>query len=202
MALNEATTHLSNGTLRVFGTMGDDNTRIYRAPADPTRLTVVLNGVRKTFALADVQNIYVYGYSGDDSIAVYEGHGQVLARSHMWGGYGDDTLYTGSARDTVYGEEGNDYLSGGRNNDSIDGGDGNDTIDCGAGNDTACGDNGSDNLIGGAGLDMLSGGTDGCKDQINGGAGQDVIFGNAVIDIFYGASLGDDAPSADQILSG
>jgi ELWxxDGT repeat protein len=189
----------SDGALRIYGTAGDDSIRIYRSMADDTRVVVNLNGTLKCFPMDQIKNIYIYSYAGNDTVAVYEGHGLVPIRSHIWAGDGNDTIFTGSGRDTVSGENGDDQMNLGGNNDLASGGAGDDFVNGGAGNDTVSGDDGTDTLMGGAGTDILAGGDDGSNDHIDGGTGQDVLFGQAVTDIFFGGLQGQ-GDGSDQIL--
>ena len=191
---------LTDGILRIFGTMDDDNIRIYRSMTDSARIVVDLDGTKKTFALSDLSRIYLYAYSGDDKIALYNGNGLVVVRSRIWGGDGNDMIYGGSDRDTIYGENGNDYVNSGGNSDDVSGGNGDDNIYTGAGNDTASGDDGADRVLGGSGNDVLSGGNDGSHDHIDAGDGQNVIFGQAVYDIFFAGKPGENPNGMDEIL--
>ena len=85
---------------------------------------------------------YAAGNSGNDSINA----ASLTTAVNMFGGAGDDTLYSGSGGDTLSGGGGNDTLAGGAGVDHLDGGDGNDSLFGGAG---------ADELIGGAGNDKL-----------------------------------------------
>ena len=172
-----------DGTLRVFGTRGADNIRIFRMTGDDAdRFVVDLNGVRKTFRIEDVQRIRVYGYYGDDRLAVYERPGQIGIRVAFWGGNGDDTIFCGCSRDSVFGGGGDDVIRGGGGNDTLAGGTGDDTVG---------GDGGIDFVTGGSGEDCL-----------DGGGGADVLFGQTVFEIFYKGKRTDDKNDLESLLLG
>lgn len=179
---------LVGGVLRVFGTDGDDNIRLYPKSDDPSRLVVALDGVLHSFPMNAISQIKIYGLDGDDHIAVLEKHFFVRGRTHIEGGNGNDTIYTGSGRDTIDGGFGDDDISAGTNGDVIDGGEGADTILCGPGDDTATGGDGVDSIQGNAGNDQLSGGDDPSRDHLEGDDGHDVLFGSAAFDVFFNGS--------------
>jgi ELWxxDGT repeat protein len=193
-------TKLTDRVLRVFGTNGDDVIRIYQSADEPDRFVVNLNGVERTYAFADVRKLIVYGYSGDDAIAIDELNGVVAIRSRIAGGAGSDSLSGGSSRDTVLGEGGDDLIRGGRNDDLLAGGTGDDAIFASKGDDTATGNEGSDSVTGGLGDDLVSGGDDSSDDQLDGGGGIDVIFGHAVHEIFYSGKQAENLSGIDEVL--
>lgn len=195
----QATSRLLDGTLRIYGTEMADAIQLYRNGVDGQRLCVNINGVKRTFALADVKKIIVYGYGGSDRIEIQERFGKIAARTRISGGSGNDTISTASGQDTLFGDDGNDRLSSSNSSDWIHGGDGDDSINSGAGNDTANGDDGRDSLTGGDGRDILSGGQDDRDDWLFGGSGEDVVFGQAVYDIFYNPG-GDAGTVLDDLL--
>lgn len=189
---------VKDGVMRIHGTLGDDAIRIYHHTSAADRFVVNLNGVKKSFAIAAVSRIYIYGYSGNDNLSFYDGYGRVSTRSRIWGGAGNDSIYTGLNRDTLYGDAGEDNLNSGANDDILMGGDGDDLVNAGFGNDTASGENGSDHVSGGQGSDIVSGGADGSQDWVDGGFGADVIFGSAVFDTFFRS--GQTGDPLDEIL--
>lgn len=197
----QATSRLLDGTLRIYGTESADVIQLYRNGIEARRLCVNINGVKRTFALADVKKIIVYGYGGNDRIEIQERFGKITARSRISGGDGNDTISTASGQDTLLGDEGNDRLSSSNSSDWIHGGDGDDSINAGTGNDTANGDDGRDSLIGGDGRDVISGGQDERDDWLFGGGGEDVVFGQAVYDIFYNPG-GEGRTILDDVLKG
>ena len=121
-------------------------------------------------------------------------------RDLVFGGDGNDTIFTGDDADTIYGGAGDDYIDGGIDADLIYGGPGNDTIIGGEGADTIYGGDGDDLIFGGLGPDApdfinlpneIDPVPDNNPDIIYGGAGNDTIFGADDDDILYGGE-GDD----------
>lgn len=129
-------------------------------------------------------------------------------RDLVFGGDGNDTIFTGDDADTIDGGAGNDFIDAGIDADEIKGGEGDDTI---------IGGEGSDTIEGGAGDDLIFGGldpifpdslnipddnpsgpddpvTDNGRDLIFGGDGNDTIFGQDDDDTIHG---GDGADSID-----
>jgi Ca2+-binding RTX toxin-like protein len=116
----------------------------------------------------------LFGGSGNDQLFSFKGN---------------DNLIGGSGRDVLWGGEDNDTLSGGSGNDELTGGTGDDLLIGGTGNDILIGDTGAfddfghDVLQGGYGDDNLTGGASG--DVLTGGAGADTFVfhqGNSNID--------------------
>ncbi len=87
--------------------------------------------------------------------------GDAVARNHIGGGDGEDTIYSGA---------GDDKLGGGIGNDIIYGGDGDDVIS---------GSGGADKMFGQGGNDILSGHDDGWDPEHN-----DVLSGGDGCDVF------------------
>jgi ELWxxDGT repeat protein len=197
---NQATVSLRDGVLRVFGTQDDDSIRLYDMSDNPDRIVVQINGLKRSFGSSSISRIYIYGYSGNDSIAVVEKYGKFTTRSRIWGGGGSDIVYTGGARDTVFGDAGDDSMNGGNNSDQLDGGSGDDFIVAGNGDDTATGDAGSDTVYGNKGDDCIGGGDDQASDHLDGGRGADIIFGKAVIEIFFDGKQGEEPGGLDDLL--
>jgi Ca2+-binding RTX toxin-like protein len=170
---------LAGGVLTVSGSAGNDQIQVSRSIGPLfDMINVTENGVNTgAFFTYTVSSVYVYGYDGNDILAVGGGVGGV----YMNGGAGNDCLYGGSGADTLDGWTGDDYVSGGAGNDVLYGYFGNDQINGGDGNDSCFGEYDSDTITGGAGSDYLSGGDgndyffacDGTNDNINGGAGWD-----------------------------
>jgi Ca2+-binding RTX toxin-like protein len=137
----------------------------------------------------------------------------------VYGGDGNDTIFTGDDADRVFGRDGNDYIDGGFDNDSlygnagfdtIIGDEGNDSIDAGAGNDLIFGGrdfttadpvnipddegdlrplNDADFITGNHGDDTIYGLDD--DDTLDGGDGNDLIFGGNDDDIVGGGDGND-----------
>lgn len=150
--------NLADGVLDIAGTDQADNIGVETVDAD---LRVTVNGERSLFPAADVQQINIVGYEGNDVIAI-----------------ADDIVIPAM----INGDEGNDRIFGGGGKDVIEGGDGDDKIMAAGGKDLLTGGAGSDVIYGGAGRDVIRGnaGDDllvGCggRDKINGGKGTDEI---------------------------
>ena len=132
------------------------------------------------------------GTSGDDIIALDDGGQRIKNIEIIDAGAGDDvvdltsttyalgdmTVYGGDGNDVIWSSSGNDILYGGNGNDVIDGGAGNDQIDGGAGADVMTGGTGNDLLDGKAGNDVLTGGTGNDTYVFGRGYGADTVQEN------------------------
>jgi Ca2+-binding RTX toxin-like protein len=96
--------NLSNGTLTINGTAGNDTISIVR---ENNNLKINDNGQTRTFNRDAVQRINVNLGAGNDNFSADKA---VAAPMNISGGVGNDTLSGGSGDDTVRGEEGNDLL--------------------------------------------------------------------------------------------
>lgn len=175
-------------------------------PLTTSTYRATLNGVSKTFPVADVKGVSVSTGDGNDSvmlgnlsplvfapsgggaptIAFPIGIGAILVPATVHGGNGADTITGGNANDHLYGEAGNDRIVGGNGNDFISGGGGNDTLGLywnEAGNDSINGGDGNDNINAGYGNDTVHGGCG--NDTVNGYAGADVVYGGPGADHFF-----------------
>ena len=142
----------------------------------------------------------------------------------VYGGAGNDTIFTGDDDDRIFGRDGNDYIDGGFDDDSLYGnsgfdtligGEGNDSMDGGRGNDLMFGgldlsfsdainipndagdlrpDNNADFMVGGYGNDTIYGQDD--DDTISGDQGDDLIYGGVDNDWMQGSD------GADTIFGG
>jgi Ca2+-binding RTX toxin-like protein len=215
-SLNEA------GVLRISGTEGDDDIRVATwmrlvvdadAPvrtvaAEQVAISVTINGVKSSFAGAEVTQIRVSGGSGDDRIrldSVLGGDRVALVRSRFEGRFryspmedqgmrmSPETtgeLASSFARAIVDGGAGHDAIAGGLRREVIRGGEGNDTIRGGAGNDSIWGDDGDDVIFGDAGRDRIEGGSG--NDAATGGTGHDRIEYQSIETISIGPRDGRD----------
>jgi Ca2+-binding RTX toxin-like protein len=143
----------------------------------------------------------------------------------VYGGMGDDTIFTGDDADLIDGGRGNDFIDagfdddtirGGMGNDTIIGGEGNDVIDAGQGDDLVYGgygpdvpdavnipdtagdllpSNGRDFIEGGMGNDTIFGMDD--DDTIYGGRDDDLVYGGVDDDLIYG-DMGNDSLHGDE----
>ena len=122
-------------TLRVYGTENDDVITLAQSGSTADRLVVSVNGATAKFVLSRIQNIFVYGNSGNDKITFNQKYGAIFSASRLYGGAGNDTLIAGSGNDRLYGGNGNDRLYGGNGKDILDGGSGTDRLYGQGGND-------------------------------------------------------------------
>ncbi|WP_159104279.1 putative Ig domain-containing protein [Sneathiella glossodoripedis] len=147
---------------------------------------------------------FVDAGAGEDTVVIDSENGVALDLADVnaeiaIGGYGDDTLSSGTAINAeIYGGSGDDLLLGGDGADTLDGGSGQDTADysnsaaaitvdlsadtvIGAGGD-AEGDHlvSVENVIGSAYTDTLTGGEE--TNRFEGGAGADLLDGGEGID--------------------
>lgn len=189
---------VTDRVLRIFGTKSDDSIRIYQIAGNANRFAVNLNGVKQSFAFADVRKVLVFGYSGNDNIAFSYVNGAFVLRSMIQAGSGNDSIYGGATRDSIWGDEGDDFIHASASHDMAFGGDGDDVLLGVGGDDTLDGQNGSDEVDGGGGADLIAGGNDEGSDSLDGGGGVDVIFGRSVIEIFFQGEQGSDP--LDEIL--
>ncbi len=196
---------LQAGTLRIFGTAGDDQINLSHPliaanQIDPSRTLVVVNGQQYFFKTSRIRVIKINALQGDDTIKV--GAAPPLAcrpgcamperidftvfseaiPTLLVGGSGADSIIGGFGRDRIFGGDGNDTMFGGLGKDLLDGGEGDDLLDGGADNDVLIGAAGNDSLDGLAGDDQLFGGDDddtlranSAKDLLSGGDGQDLL---------------------------
>ena len=204
-----ASIDFSAGVVTVRGSSGVD-TALVQVSSGRVNFDLTANGqdFSESFAVADVNQINIYGYGGDDNLdnrssiggtinggsgddTIRGSYGNDIIRGStgddfLVGRGGDDVIYGQGGQDTLYGYNGNDTLIGGDLYDTLVGGNGNDIIRGNAGNDTLIGGAGNDNLNGGAGNDTLSGNDD--DDTISGSSGDDLIFGDNGDDKLYGNS--------------
>ena len=136
----------------------------------------------------------VYGGAGNDTIFTGDDADRVFGRDgndYIDGGFDDDSLYGNSGFDTIIGSEGNDYIDGGRGDDLIFGGldlSFPDAINIPDETDLRPGNNG-DSIVGGFGDDTIYGMDD--ADTISGDEGNDLIYGGVDNDSLLGADGSD-----------
>ena len=144
--------YLGGETLVIFGSAGAD------------KITMIDEG--QTFKVSSAVVNQSYTYSRNRYVVVFAGGGNdevlladVMVRTSVWGGAGNDHLVGGSDYDDLHGGDGNDTLDGRDDEDTLSGGDGDDTLKGGDADDDLAGDGGNDSLVGGAGGDRLRGGS-------------------------------------------
>lgn len=185
---------LSNGTLTIACTAGDDDVRVQNHYSG--YLLAVRGNYSRSFAASSVQRIRCFGGDGDDRIRNLTaipcefdgGNGD----DYLVGGSGPDHLVGGYGQDAIVGGDGDDTLLGSGGSDSLDGQGGNDVIRGHGGNDFIRGGNGRDEIFPGSGNDTVYG--DGGQDLIvTVGGGSDTIRGGYQWDNYW-------IDSSDQIL--
>lgn len=122
---------LSSGTLTVTGDTGRSNWLYVEAP-NSTTIQAKYNGVIKSFSRSAVSRIVVRGGSYNDYFGLNTG---ITVPAQIYGGAGNDTVWSSNGNDTIYGGTGNDSLNGRGGDDYLLGEDGNDTLDGGTGTD-------------------------------------------------------------------
>ena len=177
----------SRGTLLVEGT-GGPNTISFTL--DEGDLVVVVDNVESRFDLAQVNEISVSAFGGDDTV-VNETHIAMTVSAgpgddYIVGGSGDDILLGQSGEDSLFGRDGQDELDGGIGTDFLSGGNGDDQL-------LAVGSNGLDVMFGGAGDDRLRDGI-----EMSGGLGDDDLSHTAVLNPTQGAFLSG-GPGDDEL---
>jgi uncharacterized delta-60 repeat protein len=140
---------LSNGTLSIEGTQGDN---VLELDEDGDKLVAYRDSEFLSFNKSAVKRVKIDALGGDDRIL-----NATQITSTLNGGDGSDTITSGGGPSTINGDAGDDSLEGGDGPDFINGGDGNDTMTGGAGDDT---------FLGGPGNDLFDDGGDG-RDTID-----------------------------------
>jgi len=224
---------------------GDGNDTVLAGLGDDS----VEGGAGDDSLYGDVGNDTLLGQDGNDMLSGGDGDDLIDTRSNgaalpdqdypglyaadtnpdddhdtVYGGTGNDTIFTGDDADTIYGGYGNDLIDAGidddliegnQGNDTIIGAEGNDTIDAGLGDDLVYGGygpdvpdlvnipdssdlrpaNGRDSIVGGSGNDTIYGMDD--DDTIHGGLDNDLIYGGIDDDSVDG-EMGDDRLFGDE----
>jgi uncharacterized delta-60 repeat protein len=124
---------LHNGVLQVIGTEGVDQVLV-RDHGSALEVEATLNGrgFPRSFAAADVNEVVVYLFGGNDTASVTKG---VTVKAFLDGGAGDDALVGGGGTNILVGGAGADTLTGGDARDILIGGDGADVLSGGGGED-------------------------------------------------------------------
>ena len=141
----------------------------------------------------DVINFSTSKYSYSDLI-VYGGTGN----DHLWTSSGNDQIFGGNGNDEIYSGAGDDNLVGGLGDDVIYGGANNDSLEGGAGANQLFGESGDDIFIAGSGADLISGGEG--SDTISYANSTSNVSVNLVTNSLAGGGAGNDA-SNDAISS-
>ena len=174
------------GLLLVNGTAADDNIEF---AIDVDDVVVSRNGAETRFALADVSELEVRTFGGDDTIRnntdidMFADAG--LGDDFVVGGSGDDHLLGQGGEDSLFGNDGRDVLEGGADEDYLSGGNGNDRL--------LSESRSTDVVFGGAGDDFIVDGR-----ELYGGPGNDTISTSSdfnsrfVVNVIVSGGPGDD----------
>lgn len=111
-----ATVNFFNGILTVEGTSGNDTIVVTQ-----TGNTIRVEG--RSFDATLVTKVVITGQGGDDFLDDKSREASVI-----YGGFGNDRIYSRGGADRVYGGSGDDTLVGGGGNDMMWGGGGTDTL--------------------------------------------------------------------------
>jgi Ca2+-binding RTX toxin-like protein len=131
--------------LIVGGTLASEKITVkLRDGCDSDELTIKINEnethvrIRERVNAADVERIRIFAQAGNDDIRI---ENDVLIRTEIFGGVGNDRIRGGSSDDILVGGDGDDLIMGGEGRDILIGG---------FGNDHLLGDANDDILIAGA----------------------------------------------------
>lgn len=142
---------VSNGTLTITGTSGNDTITVVNDAVTKDMLVVSVNGKLNGVDAVKLKRINISALEGNDLVFIDQSNGAITLPINVAGGSGNDTMTGGS---------GPDILQGGRGDDVIRGSGGADELDGGVGNDLLYGGDGRDSLDGGAGADTIYTGGD------------------------------------------
>jgi Ca2+-binding RTX toxin-like protein len=168
-----ASARVSNNTLLIEGTAGDDTVSVTQG-ADPNQLLVDTGTGPQAFDRGTFNAVQVDLGDGNDS---FEESSGIVSDEQLTvhGGPGDDKILTGDGNDLIFGDQGNDVINSGKGNDVIFGGQGDDGVDGGIGTDIAFLGNGNDTFQWdpGDGSDIVNGGPGVDTMLFDGGSGAD-----------------------------
>lgn len=153
----------SIGSDTLLGGAGDDE---ITADTSDLKATRILRGGDGNDTISDEGSklTVMRGDGGNDMLKSLSTYGKVQAQ--LYGGTGNDTLFSRSSSDQLFGGAGNDKLISKGGNELAAGGAGDDTIRAGKGNDTLRGNSGDDHLFGEQGSDIFVFFMGGGADQI------------------------------------
>jgi Ca2+-binding RTX toxin-like protein len=160
------------GFNKVVGGGGDDVIRGFMSSKMPTTC-VAADPVAPGYFDPGAGDIFKYGYEYPNE---------------LFGGPGDDDIFTGRMGDRAYGATGDDYLEGWCATDYLFGGAGNDTVEGWQSADELYGGGGADTLYA-DGSGLLDGPADG--DQLWGQGGADALWGDSMEDTLKGGNQDD-----------
>ena len=131
----------------VTGTQGDDVIYV----TAPGKTIQALAGNDVVCSIFEAGSVIVDAGEGVDYVHLTNDAADVI-----YGGPGNDNLWSSGGDDRLYGDEGHDRLYAGRGNDYVSGGTENDQLRGGAGDDSLYGDAGTDICQGDAGWDAAN----------------------------------------------
>ena len=195
----------ARGRLQIAGTDGND---VISARVVGDRVRIVFNGQTFDYAASRVRGLVVQLLGGNDAFdsdvsvgtAVYGGAGNDTiftgaANDYVIAGAGRDSVVTGGGDDFVGGDEersntdSDDYYDLGTGNDNAADGYGNNTVLGGDGNDLLRTGYGNDSIVAGVGRDMVRSGPG--DDDVDAGGSRDTVFGGDGNDTLNGGNQGD-----------
>src|SRR5687767_10055311 len=106
----------AGGVIHVTGTSSDDD--ILLSQKGP-KLTVNLNGQKKTYALKKIKKYRILADAGDDRVRFNKG--STIRPMYIDAGAGDDTIAGSRGKDRLIGGEGEDTINDKRWKNKIDG---------------------------------------------------------------------------------
>jgi Ca2+-binding RTX toxin-like protein len=167
----------SAGLLSIFSDNLNNTVTVSRDAAGT--ILVNVGAVPVQGGLSTVANtalIQAFGLGGNDNLRLDESNG-ALPASHLFGGFGHDTVTGGSGGDLLFGQSDNDVILGKGGFDALFGGSGNDTLTGGDADDQMFGESGDDRMIWNPGddSDLMEGGAGIDTAEVNGGSGAEVF---------------------------
>jgi Ca2+-binding RTX toxin-like protein len=145
-------------TNTVYGTSGDDNVHISKAPGLLGALglfEVNVNGNVSFMTKNQLEHTDFKLGAGNDTLVVDK---NVNATIHAEGGSGNDVMIGGSGTNIFSGGSGDDVLVGGKGNNYFDGGRGDDLLIGGGGVNVMDGGRGDDTIVNTGGINIDNGG--------------------------------------------
>jgi Ca2+-binding RTX toxin-like protein len=157
---------LIDGTLLVTGGNQAAIIRVFDPAGDTGKVEVDItsNGthISHTFDQSNVKNLLIFGGKGNDTITNDTGINAVIfggrGSDTIWGGSGDNLIYTGKGNDVVHSGTGNDVILEGKGNDVVYAGSGHDVIFAGKGKDVVYGSTGNNIVYASKGEEVVLGG--------------------------------------------
>ncbi|MSR53971.1 MAG: hypothetical protein EXS09_11880 [Gemmataceae bacterium] len=124
----------STGVLKILGTPADDEITVRQVAGVISIDNTTIQYASSTVAsvpVASVKRIDIWGYAGDDTIFLGAANQEVVVKTNIYGGIGNDWVYGGIGTDTIKGGAGHDSIFGNLGTDALYGNDGHDFLDDG-----------------------------------------------------------------------